>query len=70
MDSIIVDAAISTVLLICGGLFGMDKTHDIRDWVGPILIIASGGYAFYSGLEIYAYFIFAIAAVKLFFRDT
>lgn len=64
----LLDILICLALTVFGGALGMDKVHDIRDYIGPLLILAAGIYAFVQGLTIFALFIGAVFLIKVLIR--
>ena len=59
---------ICSVLVVSGILFGMDKGHNIFDWVGPACIAAGMIYAFWLGWTIPACFMLVVLLFKIFVR--
>lgn len=62
------EIAISIGLTILGVAFGMDKSHDWRDWVGPLIVAAAFIYAIMAGLYLLAAVIGVILFIKVISR--
>ena len=64
----VLDSIICFALTILGGVFGMDKSHNFLDYIGPSLIAMGFIYALWCGFYILAIFIGAILFLKLVVR--
>ncbi len=62
------DVAICLFFTALGVAVGMDKVHDIRDYIGPLLIFGAFIYAFWAGMTLFGCFIVAIFFLKVLIR--
>lgn len=64
----LIDLGICIGLAITGGLFGMDKSHDGRDYIGPAMMAVGAGYAWWLGMPNLAMGIAGLMLLKLLTR--
>ncbi|MDG1285984.1 MAG: hypothetical protein P8P30_00290 [Rickettsiales bacterium] len=64
----VIDIIICIALTAFGTLIGMDKVHDIRDYIGPALILGACAYALWLGFNLFALIIGAVFLIKVLIR--